>query len=111
MMENKMKKTERTIIDKCKEEEDEREARITNLVAEWIGRTKTGKKQQEEEEGKEETKKEVKKLKRLMKDRERRKRKNYLPITRESSNQRIKRKREKEPDRECTEIFRRRSRG
>jgi len=49
-------------------------------VTERIGRTETGKRQQEEEGEREETKKEIKKLKRLMGDRERRERKNNLVI-------------------------------
>jgi len=52
----------RATINRFKEEDEERVARITNLVTERIGRTETGKKQQEEEEEREQTKKEVKKL-------------------------------------------------
>jgi len=75
-----MKEIERATIDRSKEEDKERVARITNLVTERIGKTETGKKQQEEEEGRKETKKEVKKLKRLMEDRKSRERKNNLVI-------------------------------
>jgi len=75
-MEKKMKEIKRTIIDRPKEQDEEKVARITNLVTEGIGRTETGNKQQEKEEEREETKKEVKKLKRLMEDREKRERKN-----------------------------------
>jgi len=71
-----MKKIERTIIDRQKEEEEERVDRITNLVAEWIGRTETEKRRQEEEGEREETKKEIKKLKRMIEDRQKRERKN-----------------------------------
>jgi len=79
-MEKKMKEIERATIDRSKEEDEERVARITNLVTEQIGRTETGEKQQEEEEEREETKKEVMKLKRSMENRERRERKNNLII-------------------------------
>jgi len=89
-MEKEMKEIERATINRSKEEDEERVAK-TNLVTERIGRTETGKKQQKEEEEREETKKEVKKLKRLMEDREEGKEK-------QPSNQKIKRKREKEPD-------------
>jgi len=77
-MENKMKEIERIITDK--KEEEERIARIINLVTERIGRTETGKRQQEEEREREETKKEIKKLKRMLEDKERRKSKNNLVI-------------------------------
>jgi len=40
-IEKKMKETERTIIDRHEEEKEEREARITKLVTERIGRTET----------------------------------------------------------------------
>jgi len=40
-MEKKMKEIKRAIIDRPKEEDEERVARITNLVTEWIGRTET----------------------------------------------------------------------
>jgi len=56
-MEKKMKEIERTIIDRHKEEEEERVVRITNLVTERISRTETGKRQQEEEGERKETKK------------------------------------------------------
>jgi len=79
-MEKKMKEIEETIIDKHKKEEEEREVRITNLMAERIGRTETEKRQQEEEGKREEAKKEIKKLKRMMEVRERRERKNNLVI-------------------------------
>jgi len=78
--ENEEKEIERATIDRSKEEDEERIARITNLVTERIVRTETGKKQQEEKEEREQTKKEVKKLKRLMEDRKRRERKNNLVI-------------------------------
>jgi len=48
-MEKKMKETERTIIDRHKEEKEERKVRITNLVAERVGRAETRKRQKEEE--------------------------------------------------------------
>jgi len=44
-MKKKMKEIERITIDRLKEEEEERIARITNLVTERIGRTETGKRQ------------------------------------------------------------------
>jgi len=50
------------------------------LVTERIGRTETGKRQQEEEGERGETKKEIKKLKRMMESREKRERKNNLVI-------------------------------
>jgi len=48
MIEGKMKEIEKTIIDRHKEEKEERVARITNLVTEQIGKTETGKRQQKE---------------------------------------------------------------
>jgi len=44
-MEKKMKEIERATINMSKEEDEERIARITNLVTERIGRTETGKRQ------------------------------------------------------------------
>jgi len=44
-MEKKMKEIERTTINRSREEDEERVAKITNLVTERIGRTETGKKQ------------------------------------------------------------------
>jgi len=41
--EKKMKEIERATIDRPKEEDEERVARITNLVTERIGKTETGK--------------------------------------------------------------------
>jgi len=41
-MEKEMKEVGRTIIDRHKEEEEERVARITNLVTERMGSTETG---------------------------------------------------------------------
>jgi len=73
----KTKEIERATIDRSKNEDKERVTRITDLVTGRIGRTETGKKQQEEEVKKKETKKEIKKLKRLMEDREKRERINY----------------------------------
>jgi len=75
----KMKEIERATIDRPKEENEERVARITNSFTEWIHRIETRKRQHEEGE-RNETKQEIKKLKRMMEDRERRKRKNNLAI-------------------------------
>jgi len=74
-MEKERKEVERTIIDRHKEEEEERVARITNLLIELIDSTETVKGQQEEEKEREETKKEINILKRMM-DRKMRERKN-----------------------------------
>jgi len=51
-----MKETERIIIDRHEEEEEESEARITKLVTERIGRRKIVKRQQKEEGKREEAK-------------------------------------------------------
>jgi len=76
----KIKKIEGTTIDKLKEEDEERVAKITDLVTERTGNNvEIGKRQQEEEMEREETKK-IKKLKRMMEDREKKERKNYLII-------------------------------
>jgi len=71
---------ERATIDRPKEENKERIARITNLVTERICRIESEKRQQEEEGEREETKKEIKKAKKMMEDRKRRERKNNLVI-------------------------------
>jgi len=55
----KIKEIERATIDRSKEEDEEKVAKITDLVTEQIGRTQTGKKQQEEEVEREKTKKEI----------------------------------------------------
>jgi len=51
-----MKEIERTIY-KSKEKDEERVARITYLITEWLDRTETGKRYQEEEVEREEIKK------------------------------------------------------
>jgi len=79
-MENKIKETERIIIDRHEEKEEERQARISKLGTERIGRTETVKRPQKEEREREEAKIEINKLKRKIEDRERRERKNNLVI-------------------------------
>jgi len=76
----KIKKIEGSKTDKSKEKDEERVTRITDSITEWIGRAEIGKRQQEGEMEREETKKELKKLKRMLKDREKRERKNNLVI-------------------------------
>jgi len=59
-MDEKIKEIEITIIDKSKDEDEEKVARMTNLITERIGRTETGKRQKEIEVEREETKKKLK---------------------------------------------------